>query len=398
MNQKGSKHMTLEQRKRIEENLKVNSTCKHISIQIGMDERSVSREIKLRRNKEKNGKYNIYGKRDESICPRIKRFPFVCNGCERRPYCFREYKYLYNAQLADENYRLILTDARVGHDFTLEEKELFDKTLEEGVKNGQSIYHIVTNNPTKIQCSVSTSYRLVNENKTIIQRYNLRRAVKLKPRKHYAYKEDNRSVRDGRKYLDFLRAISTAPPNTILTQMDTVEGPRNQRECLLTLHITNTHFMFAFILEDKNTECVAKVFAYLRKQLGIELYKRMFQFLLTDRGTEFCDPSTIEIDPETGEVIAHVFFCNAYSSYQKGAIEENHTLLRYIIPKKTYFGHLNQESVNLMLSHVNSYSRKSLDATPFELTAAFLGEDAVKKTKIGPIPSDLVNVTTKLLK
>ncbi len=390
--------MTLEQRQIIEDNLKVNSSCKHIARQIEMDERSVSREIKIRRCKEKNGKYGMYEKADKTTCPRIQRFPFVCNGCSRRSYCFKEYKYLYNAQMAQENYQIILSDTRAGHDFTLERKELFDKTIEEGVKNGQSIYHIVTTNPTKIDCSVTTAYRLVNEKKTIIQRYDLRRAVKLKPRKHYVQKEDYRAIREGRRYIDYIRAISTTPPNTILTQMDTVLGPIDQKECLLTLHITNTHFMFAFLLEEKSKKCVAEVFAYLRKQLGIELYKRLFQFLLTDRGTEFCDPESIEIDPETGEVIAHVYFCDSYSSYQKGAIEENHTLFRYIVPKKAYFDTLTQDTVNLIFSHINSYNRKELEATPFELTVAFLGEDAVEKTKIRPITPDLVNVTNKLLK
>ena len=397
MNVKGSKHMTLEQRMEIEINLKVNSSCKHIAKEIGMDERTVSREIRIRRNKEKNGRYGIYNKKDDAPCKRLEKYPFVCNGCKKRAYCFKEYKYFYDAKVAQENYSLILVDSRIGMDFTLEEKQTVDQVLDDLVKKGQSITSILKTNPDKIQCSVSTLYRMVNNKKTIIQRYDLRRTVKLKPRKHYVYREDNLAVREGRKYQDFLRFYSS-DPFQIVTEMDTVLGPIDQSECLLTLHIVNTHFMMAKILKAPTRECVTQAFTELREELGLDLYKRLFHCVLTDRGTEFCDPLSIEIDPLTGEKLANVFFCDSYASYQKGAIEENHTLLRYVIPKKVYFGNLSQEKVNLMLSHLNSYYRKSLDGTPFEMTVALLGEDAVKKTKIEPVASDLVNVTEKLLK
>ena len=397
MNTKGSKHMTLQQRIQIETNLKVNSTCKHIAKEIGMDERTVSREIRLRRDCEKNGKYGTFNKYDDTPCKKIEKFPFVCNGCSARYSCFRQYKYYYHATVAQENYEIILVDSRVGLDMDLEEKEILDTTIRDGVSKGQSLYHIVTTNPEKIHCSVSTAYRIINDKKTITQRLDLRRSVKLKPRNHYAYKEDNHAIREGRKYQDFLVEYNKHP-FSILVEMDTVEGPKDQDECLLTLHIVNTHFMFAKILKRQDKECVTQAFMELRSELGLELYKKLFRFILTDRGTEFCNPAAIETDFDTGERIANVYFCNSYASYQKGSIEENHELLRYVIPKKTYFGHLTQDQINLMLSHINSYARKSLESTPYELTRLLIGDEFLEKEKIRPINPDLVNVTGKLLK
>ena len=397
MNTKGSKHMTLQQRIQIETNLKVNSTCKHIAKEIGMDERTVSREIRIRRNCEKNGRYGVYNKYDDTPCKKIEKFPFVCNGCEKRSSCCKKYKYYYYATVAQENYEILLVDSRVGLDMDLEEKEVFDTVIKEGTNNGQSLYHIVTNNPEKIHCSVSTAYRIIHDKKTITQRLDLRRSVKLKPRNHYAYKEDNRAIREGRKYQDFILEYNKHP-FSILVEMDTVEGPKDQEECLLTLHIVNTHFMIAKMLKKQDKECVTQAFMELRSELGIELYKKLFQFILTDRGTEFCDPVAIETDFATGERIANVYFCNSYASYQKGALEENHEIIRYVIPKKTYFNDLDQDKVNLMLSHINSYARKSLGTTPYELTKLLIGDEFLEKEKIRPITPDLVNVTTKLLK
>ena len=211
------------------------------------------------------------------------------------------------------------------------------------------------------------------------------------------YKEDNRQIRMGRKLADFLREYRKYP-FCILTQMDTVEGPKEQDKCLLTLNITNTHFMLVKVLEKQNKECVAKAFRELWNELGPELYKQLFRFLLTDRGTELCDPESIEIGPATGECIAHMYFCDSCASYQKGAIEENHALVRYIIPKRFGFEDLSQVSADLMMSHINSYHRKSLQGTPYELTEALLGSEFLEKTRVRPIPSDSVTVSPKLLR
>ena len=324
-------------------------------------------------SQKQRGKWEIYAYwRDDTECKRLTKFPFVCNGCQKTRSCCKHYKYKYIAKDAQENYEIILADARSGVDFDLESKQIFDETIKNGVSNGQSIYHIIQANPDKIRCSVSKTYRLINEQKTLTQRIDLRRSVKLKPRKHYLHKEDNRAIREGRKYVDFLTEYSkTALP--VVTEIDTVEGPVDQSECLLTIHITNAHFMIAIILKEHTKECVSQAFANLRRQLGIDLYKKLFNLTLTDRGTEFCDPLAIEIDPDTGEKIANVFFCDSYASYQKGAIEENHTLLRYVISKKACFSGVSQEQIDLVMSHINSYYRKSLDGTPYDMLKALIG-------------------------
>ena len=397
MNVKGSKHMTLDQRIEIEVCLNAGCTCKHISDRIGMDDRTVSKEIFKRRNRESNGRYGYNDKYDDTPCKRLIRFPFVCNGCKKRSYCCKPFKYLYNAKIAQENYEIVLVDSRVGLDITADNKKILDLTIKHGVENGQSIHHIVATNPDKIKCSESTVYRMINEGKTVTQRIDLRRAVKLKPRAHYVYKEDNRQIRLGRKLVDFLRDYNQNP-FCILTQMDTVEGPKGQKKCLLTIHITNTHFMIVKVLEKQSKECVTRAFHELWDELGPELYKRLFRFLLTDRGSEFCDPESIEINHDSGECIAHVYFCDSYASYQKGAIEENHTLLRYILPKQFGFEDLLQESADLMMSHINSYHRKTLQGTPYELTEALLGSEFLKKTRARHIPPDSVILSPKLLK
>ena len=374
MNTKGSKHLTLIERQKIREMLEENENCKSIAIVLAKDERTVSREIKKRRNKQENRRYGLYGKKDDTECKRLRRFPFVCNGCEKRKYCCKQYKFFYEPSIAQENYEIILRDSRIGLDITLEDKATFDTILKEGISNGQSIHHIVKANKDKIRYSERSAYRLVDRSQTLVQSLDLRRKVKLKPRKHYVYKEDNKKVRKGRTYADYI-AFLAENPLIHPVQIDTVESVSTGiHKYLLTVHFPSLRFMLIFVLKQKCKDEVTRVFLHLKDLLGNELYKKLFPVILTDRGTEFCDPEQIEVDTVTGELLTRVFFCDSYSSFQKGAIEENHELIRYIIPKGEIFDDLTQDKVNLMVSHINAYYRKVIDTTPYTLAKAFWGE------------------------
>lgn len=398
MNKKGGIHLSLHNRKTIEKALNVGMNCKSIARQVNKDERTVSKEIKKRRDRKENGKFGLYSKRDLSTCKTLSKFPFVCNNCKCKASCFKQYKYYYDANIAQENYEIILNDSRVGLDTTLENKAKFDAILKSGIEKGQSIHHIIEMNKDKICYSERTAYRLVNTNKTLVQSIDLVRKVKLKPRKHYKYKEDNKIVRVGRKYEDFVNFISKqAVP--FIVEIDTVESVKSgSHKCLLTIHFTNLHFMLIYVLDQKTKENVNNVFKNLQKLLGDELYKKVFPLILTDRGTEFCDPIPIECNIETGEILSHLYYCNSYSSYQKGAIEENHELIRRIIPKSTVFDDLTQEKAELIASHINSYERKTIETTPYKLAEIYFGKSFLEKTKIREINPDLITLKAILLK
>ena len=128
------------------------------------------------------------------------------------------------------------------------------------------------------------------------------------------------------------------------------------------------------------------------------ILQKIFPVILTDRGSEFCNPDIIEFHHETGERLTNVFFCDSYSSYQKGAIEENHTLLRYILPKGTLFDDLTQEDVDLISSHINSYHRKSIDSTPYKLSLQFFGKDILDLLNLKEISPESVTLHRSLLK
>ncbi len=399
MNIKGSKHLTLSDRIKIQERLSARDKLKDIALEIGKDERTISKEIKNHRKFSDNKK--ILFNRSPGFfqkCSKLDRFPFVCNGCDKRKCRYKQYAD-YDAALAQEEYKATLSESRTGLDITLEDKVKLDAALKKGADKGQSIYHIVKSDPD-INYSLRSVYRLIDKRQTIIQNIDLIRKVKLKPRKHYAYDltKDKAKIREGRNYEDFIRFLSENGYPSVV-ELDTVEGPRDENgKCLLTIHINAAHFTMAFLLDSKSSDEVSKVFRYLQDLLGSFLYSRIFQVILTDRGTEFIDPLAIEDHYISKEKLTHVFFCNSYASYQKGSLEEDHKLIRRVIPKGSSMNDLKQEQIDTMMSHISSYARNSIESTPYRIFSIMYGKDILDKLKIREIAPDQVTLKPSVLK
>ena len=111
--------------------------------------------------------------------------------------------------------------------------------------------------------------------------------------------------------------------------MDTVEG-KIVGKVLLTLHFTIPQFMLAFIRDANTSQSVIDIFNRLYMELYPVVFGELFQVLLGDNGSEFSNPTAIELDTQ-GILRTRVFYCDPQAPYQKGAAENNHTLIRRII-------------------------------------------------------------------
>ena len=71
-----------------------------------------------------------------------------------------------------------------------------------------------------------------------------------------------------------------------------------------------------------------------------------------------------------------VFFCEPNRSDEKGACENNHKYIRYIIPKGTSLEPFNQFDINRMMNHINSFLRKELfGKAPYDIAMSVLPSD-----------------------
>lgn len=90
---------------------------------------------------------------------------------------------------------------------------------------------------------------------------------------------------------------------------------------------------------------------------------------------------------------------NTLASYQKGMIEKNHEFIRYVLPKGTSFDNLLQTDVDLMINHINSLGRASLNwFAPIDIAKFTLDKDTIKKLNLKKVPANEIQLNKKLLK
>lgn len=331
----------------------------------------------------------------EEVCSKLSKPPYVCNGCKDRSKCTLR-KYEYQPTLADKQYKETLSDSRTGFAFDSEELERINQFISPLIKNGQSIHHIHMNNADVLMCSEKTLYNCLNAGVFDADKMDCPRIVRMRPRKKEPNKKVDRHCYEGRTYADFTQFI-TDNPDTPVVQMDSVIG-RKGGKVLLTLYIKECNLLLAFLRDHNTARSVLNVFNELYEKLGRDNYCRLFPVILTDRGSEFSNPVPIERDAD-GELRSLVFYCDPGAPYQKGSIEVVHEFIRRILPKNTSFDDLQQEDIDLMVSHINSYSREKLNSrSAYQLFSFIYGEDILAKLNIREIaPNDIV-LSPKLLR
>ena len=427
------KHLSLDDRLYIEHQLDLGTSFKDIARFLCKDPTTISREVKKRRYSDwshaKNTFFlnaknfcvhrfhcqktnvcnkvlscgvkcrscpscNLYCKDfEKEQCTRLDKPPFVCNGCPKSPRrCTVAHKYRYNAKAADRRYRDLLSDCRSGINMTQKQLHDMDNLVSPLIGNGQSPYQIITNNP-ELGISVRTLYSYIERGILLAKNIHLKRKVKFKPRKTKKKQITNRSIFIGRTYADFLeRNLSS------YTQMDTVHSAKGSSKTLLTFLLTECKLFLAFLMNRNTTGAVKLVFNRLQQRLGIHDFSLIFKYILTDRGPEFGDPDSLESD-SSGVRRSNIFYCDPMMSGQKGSLEQTHSLLRNVLPKRTNFEFLTQWDVNLIVNNINSTPRESLGGrTPYDMAAEKLGADVLKAFQLRPIPPNEVILKPKLIR
>jgi IS30 family transposase len=231
-----------------------------------------------------------------------------------------------------------------------------------------------------------------------VRNIDLPRKVKYRPRYKKPEFKIDRGCRIGRNYHDYLKFME-ANPEASPVQMDTVIGSKGGK-CLLTIHFVHSGLMLAFLREANTSQSVIDIFEGLHKTLGHQNFKRLFPAILTDNGSEFSNPKALEFGTDkNGGRRTSLFYCDAASPYQKGAIEVNHALIRRVIPKGTSMDSYTQEDIFLMMDHINSYKRKKLNnRSPYETFSFHYGEEQTRKLGCCPVAAEHIILKPRLLK
>ena len=394
-----NKHLTDEDRKEIQDCLQHGMTFKAIAKRVGKDQTTISKEVKKHLVSRPNGVKRV--KEDGSplpaeICPRLIKAPFVCNPCQKYHGKCGYDRQIYIAGKAQEAYKNLLTESRIGVAFNRETFYRADEIITEGIKRGQHLYHIL--HIHNLRMSKSSVYRhLKNGNLSIIP-LDMPRVVKFKsrtPRKDLCIPK---KLKVGRTHDDFLAYINQ---NNIKhwVEMDTMIG-RIGGKTIMTMHFTSCNFMIGFLLDNKTRTEVARIIKCFKEHLADNAlcFGKVFPVILTDNGGEFADVFAIENDA-IGQQETRLFFCDPYQSNQKPYVEKNHTLFRDIVPSGSSFDNFSQDIVNNIFSHVNSIKRHGLHArSAYEVFTFLHGDMLPALFGITPIPPERVCQSPALLK
>ena len=139
--------------------------------------------------------------------------------------------------------------------------------------------------------SKSSFYRYIENGIFEFGPLDFPRIVKYKKRKN-SNKRGTRKEREiliNRTYTDFIKFISNNPALNIV-EMDTVVGLQEETDCFLTFNE------------------VTRMFELLQNLIPLDIYKNLFQVILTDNGHEFFDVNNILCIHLTGEYVTTIAF------------------------------------------------------------------------------------------
>lgn len=327
----------------------------------------------------------------EEICPRITRAPFCCNGCRNNMNCSLR-RFRYNAEKAQSAYNRRLIDSRTGIMFTQEELRYIDQIILPLVAKGQSIHHIYVTHKRQMICSEKTLYNLIDKGVLRTRNVDLISKVKRKRPKHRQQHKVDRRCHVGRTLQDF-HNFKELHPGIIPVEMDCIEGVLEDQTVLLTLYWPHLQFLVVRVMAAQTAFEVQRQFQLLLNELGPELFQLLFPVILTDRGSEFSDP--VSIEKLTG---TSIFYCDPGRADQKPCVENANGLVRRLVPKGFSIQALTIEDGFTISSHLNAYTRLSLNnKSAYELVLSLYGHTVLDALHIDQIaPEDVVLTPTAL--
>ena len=401
-------HLSFSDRLAIENMLNEGHTIKEIEIDIKRDSSIIIREINKHSSLVFPGTYNkqhpclkyhscnvtsfecfkCCKNLEFKICSKLLKSPHVCNNCDTRIHC-RYVKKYYKAREAHNTHKLKVSECRLGLHYNERENIILRERLCPLIIRSKSVYHAIktVNNELGTSFVLKTIYRQIKGDYLPIKSSNLPRSRRRKKEsKDTNYKRDitNKSYEDYEIY-------KNNNSNAIETQMDTVEGIKeNNAPVLLTLEIVPINFLLIFKIDSQTKDDVIKKLNDFKDLIGQKILDKLMEILLTDNGKEFyISEEILTISPNI-----HLFYCHPYSSYEKGSIENNHELIRRVIPKGVSLKPYTQEELNLLCSHINSLFRESLDGKcPFDLIEKYIPLNKIKNLgliKINPLDVCLI--------
>ena len=145
-------------------------------------------------------------------------------------------------------------------------------------------------------------------------------------------------------------------------EMDSVlsakEGGSKKRFLTMTERTSRADLMF--LMPDGTMASVVAVLDMLEKKLGSFNFRRIFQTITVDNGSEFQDWEGMTRAMTEEGARTHIYYCHPYSAFERGSNENMNRILRRFFPKGVSFDDITPAEVAEVAEWMNNYPRKIL--------------------------------------
>lgn len=325
---KGSKYITLTQRRQIEVGLSMGMSKADIAKRIGMSVRTVYRELERGKTVKKVRWYHdIWG----------------------------EYKYkqieIYSADIAEDKFRQNMTSKgaplKVGNDYDF--IRYVEKHLKDKITPCALVGEMKRNKPCKTIVSKTTMYRYIS--------MGLFMGISMEYGKQHKQYRQKKIKRAPKGTSIEKRPLEIAERNTFGNwEMDCVCSKQGTTSAFLVLSERLTRKEIIFKIPNKKAETVVHCVNKLEKRYG-KLFRKVFKSITVDNGVEFSDFEGLEKSIYGGKRL-NVYYCHPYTSCERGTNERINRDIRKKYPKGTDFTNVTESEVRALEDWVNAYPRE----------------------------------------
>ncbi len=141
-------------------------------------------------------------------------------------------------------------------------------------------------------------------------------------------------------------------------EMDSVVGPRGKsKKCFLVLTERKSLKEIIELLNNHSSTEVVRALDRLEREMGEKKFRDVFKSITVDNGTEFSDFIGLQRSRRNKKSRTKVYYCHAYSSWERGSNENQNKMIRRFYPKGVNFDHITRKQTKELESWMNHYPR-----------------------------------------
>lgn len=145
-------------------------------------------------------------------------------------------------------------------------------------------------------------------------------------------------------------------------EMDTVVGGQGKsKKSLLVLTERKTRKEIIEVLRAHTMKEVVRVLDKIERKVTEKLFRVLFKSITVDNGTEFSDWRGMKRSRRNARDRTKIYYCHAYSSWERGSNENQNKLVRRWRDKGCSFDDITNKEVKKIEQWMNEYPRRMFD-------------------------------------